>query len=148
MKCPSCNDLSTKVIDSRLTEKGYTVRRRRECESCQFRFTTYEYVFPKKMVIKKSGIRQEYDRIKLEKSIRISCTKRPISEQIIQEIMMNIEKKINDIANVEISSKEIGKIVMNELKLIDKVAFLRFSSVYREFKDIGEFKSQIDDLSK
>jgi Predicted transcriptional regulator, consists of a Zn-ribbon and ATP-cone domains len=97
---------------------------------------------------KKTGVRQEYDRLKLEKSIRISCTKRPISEQIIQEIMMNIEKKINDIANVEISSKKIGKIIMDELKVVDKVAFIRFSSVYREFKDIGEFKTQIDDLSK
>ena len=147
MKCPDCNDMVTKVIDSRLTEKGYTIRRRRECESCSFRFTTYEYVFPKKMVIKKAGIRQEYDRAKLEDSIRISCTKRPVSEQIIQETMMKIEKKINNYTSVEISSREIGKFVMDELKSIDKIAFIRFASVYREFKDLGEFKTQIDDLS-
>ena len=147
MKCPDCNDIVTKVIDSRLTEKGYTIRRRRECESCSFRFTTYEYVFPKKMVIKKTGIRQEYDRAKLEDSIRISCTKRPVSEQIIQETMMKIEKQINNYTSVEISSREIGKFVMDELKSIDKIAFIRFASVYREFKDLGEFKTQIDDLS-
>lgn len=147
MKCPDCNDIITKVIDSRLTEKGYTIRRRRECESCAHRFTTYEYVFPKKNVIKKTGIRQEYDRMKLENSIRISCIKRPVSEQIIQEAMMRIEKKINNFTNVEISSEEIGKFVMDELKGIDKVAFIRFASVYREFKDLGEFKTQIDDIS-
>ena len=147
MKCPDCNEIITKVIDSRLTEKGYTIRRRRECEYCSNRFTTYEYVFPKKTVIKKTGIRQEYDRIKLENSIRISCTKRPISEQIIQEVMMRIEKKINNFTNIEISSKEIGKFAMDELKSIDKVAFIRFASVYREFKDLGEFKTHIDDIS-
>jgi len=139
--------MSTRVIDSRVTEKGYTIRRRRVCESCNSRFTTYEYVFPKKIVIKKNGVRQEYDRLKLEKSIRISCTKRPISEKIIQEAMMRIESAVNNYNNVEISSREIGEFVMNELKTIDKVAFIRFASVYREFEDLGEFKSQIDDLS-
>ena len=147
MKCPECSEIITKVIDSRLTEKGYTIRRRRECETCSHRFTTYEYVFPKKIVIKKTGVRQDYDRIKLEKSIRISCTKRPVSEQVIQEVMMRIEKKINNFANIEISSKEIGKFTMDELKSIDKIAFVRFASVYREFKDLGEFKTQIDDIS-
>ena len=147
MKCPDCNDILTRVIDSRLTEKGYTVRRRRECESCSHRFTTYEYVFAKKNVIKKTGIRQEYDRMKLENSIRISCIKRPVSEQVIQEAMMRIEKKINNFANIEISSEMIGKFVMEELKGIDKVAFIRFASVYREFEDLGEFKTQIDDIS-
>ena len=147
MKCSNCDNLSTKVIDSRITEKGYTIRRRRECDSCNFRFTTYEYVFPKKNVIKKTGVRQEYDRMKLEKSIRISCTKRPISEQVIQEAMMRIEKMVNNYNNVEISSRQIGKFVMDELKSIDKIAFIRFASVYREFKDLGEFKTQIDDIS-
>ena len=147
MKCSNCDSMSTKVIDSRVTEKGYTIRRRRVCELCSFRFTTYEYVFPKKIVIKKNGVRQEYDRMKLENSIRISCTKRPISEQVIQEAMMQIEQMVNDYNNVEISSRQIGKFVMDELKGIDKVAFIRFASVYREFKDLGEFKTQIDDLS-
>tara|TARA_S200000501_G_scaffold32073_1_gene26873 strand:- start:2748 stop:3170 length:423 start_codon:yes stop_codon:yes gene_type:complete len=139
--------MRTRVIDSRVTEKGYTIRRRRVCESCSFRFTTYEYVFAKKIIIKKNGVRQEYDRIKLENSIRISCTKRPISEKVIQESMMKIEGMVNNFNNVEISSRQIGEFVMNELKNIDKVAFIRFASVYREFEDLGEFKSQIDDLS-
>ena len=147
MKCPSCENINTKVIDSRLTERGYTIRRRRECESCEFRFTTYEYVYPKKVVIKKNGIRQDYDRQKLEKSIHISCKKRPIPELVLQEAMMRIEKKINNNHNLEISSKEIGNLVMEELKVIDKIAFVRFASVYRDFKDLGEFKTQIDDLS-
>ena len=147
MKCSKCDSMRTRVIDSRVTEKGYTIRRRRVCESCSFRFTTYEYVFAKKIIIKKNGVRQEYDRIKLEKSIRISCTKRPISEKAIQETMMKIEEMINNYNNVEISSRQIGEYVMSELKNIDKVAFIRFASVYREFKDLGEFKSQIDDLS-
>ena len=147
MKCSKCDSMRTRVIDSRVTEKGYTIRRRRVCESCSFRFTTYEYVFAKKIIIKKNGVRQEYDRVKLENSIRISCTKRPISEKVIQETMMKIEEMINNYNNVEISSRQIGEYVMSELKNIDKIAFIRFSSVYREFKDLGEFKSQIDDLS-
>ena len=147
MKCSKCDSMRTRVIDSRVTEKGYTIRRRWVCESCSFRFTTYEYVFAKKIIIKKNGVRQEYDRIKLENSIRISCTKRPISEKVIQETMMKIEEMINNYNNVEISSRQIGEYVMSELKNIDKVAFIRFASVYREFKDLGEFKSQIDDLS-
>ena len=147
MKCSRCDSMRTRVIDSRVTEKGYTIRRRRVCESCSFRFTTYEYVFAKKIIIKKNGVRQEYDRIKLENSIRISCTKRPISEKVIQESMMKIEEMVNNFNNVEISSRQIGEFVMNELKNIDKVAFIRFASVYREFEDLGEFKSQIDDLS-
>ena len=147
MKCSKCDSMRTRVIDSRVTEKGYTIRRRRVCESCSFRFTTYEYVFAKKIIIKKNGVRLEYDRIKLENSIRISCTKRPISEKVIQESMMKIEEMVNYFNNVEISSRQIGEFVMNELKNIDKVAFIRFASVYREFEDLGEFKSQIDDLS-
>ena len=147
MKCSNCDSMSTRVIDSRVTEKGYTIRRRRACESCDFRFTTYEYVFPKKIVIKKNGVRQEYDRMKLENSIRISCTKRAISEKIIQESMMRIEQMVNNHNNVEISSRQIGEFVMDELKSIDKVAFIRFASVYREFEDLGEFKTQIEDIS-
>ena len=147
MKCSKCDSMRTRVIDSRVTEKGYTIRRRRVCESRSFRFTTYEYVFAKKIIIKKNGVRQEYDRVKLENSIRISCTKRPISEKVIQETMMKIEEMINNYNNVEISSRQIGEYVIGELKSIDKVAFIRFASVYREFKDLGEFKSQIDDLS-
>ena len=147
MKCFSCLSSDSKVVDSRITQDSSSIRRRRECLNCAFRFTTYEYVFPKKIVIKKNGVRQEYDRMKLENSIRISCTKRAISEKIIQEAMMRIEQMVNNYNNVEISSRQIGGFVMDELKSIDKVAFIRFASVYREFEDLGEFKTQIDDLS-
>ena len=99
MKCSKCDSMRTRVIDSRVTEKGYTIRRRRVCESCSFRFTTYEYVFDKKIIIKKNGVRQEYDRIKLENSIRISCTKRPISEKVIQETMMKIDTQLKEDEN-------------------------------------------------
>ena len=147
MKCPSCSKDDSKVIDSRLTENGYTTRRRRECEKCSHRFTTYEYVFPKKIVIKKSGERQEYNRNKLEESMRISCKKRPIPEKNFQESLKRIEESIENISVGEIPSKMIGSLVMQELKILDKVAFIRFASVYREFKDIGEFKAQIDNLA-
>jgi transcriptional repressor NrdR len=98
------------------------------------------------MVIKKSGNREEYDRKKLESSLHIACKKRPIPENDIQTLLNHFEEKISDISNVEILSSKIGEMVMDELRKIDKVAFIRFASVYREFKDIGEFKAQIEDL--
>ena len=99
------------------------------------------------MVIKKSGAREEYDRKKLEKSFHIACNKRPVSENKIQIAIQNVEEKISDISNVEIEAFRVGELVMEELKDIDKVAFIRFASVYREFKDIGEFQAQIEDLN-
>ena len=99
------------------------------------------------MVIKKSGDREEYDREKIEKSFHIACKKRPISEEKIQISIQNVEEKISDISNVEIEAFRVGELVMEELKDIDKVAFIRFASVYREFKDIGEFQAQIEDLN-
>ena len=148
MRCPNCKKSDTKVIDSRITEQGYTTRRRRECEDCSHRFTTYEYVFIKKIVIKKSGERQDYDREKLEKSMRISCKKRPIPEKSFQKSLSNIESTIEKSFSIEIASKDIGALIMEELRNLDKVAFIRFASVYREFEDIGEFKSHIENLTK
>jgi len=98
------------------------------------------------MVIKKSGAREEYDRKKLEKSFHIACNKRPVSEDKIQIAIQNVEEKISNISNIEIEAHQVGGLVMEELKQIDKVAFIRFASVYREFKDIGEFQAQIEDL--
>ena len=100
------------------------------------------------MVIKKSGVREEYDRNKIEKSFHIACKKRPVSENTIQEAIQNVEEKISNISNIEIEAFQVGEIVMETLKGIDKVAFIRFASVYREFKDIGEFQIQIEDLKK
>ena len=99
------------------------------------------------MVVKKTGVREEFDRKKLEDSFRIACKKRPIPQQIIEDAIRNVENKITDISNVEIDSRKIGELVMIELKKIDSVAYIRFSSVYREFKDLSEFQAQIDDLN-
>ena len=148
MKCLNCDSDDSKVIDSRSVRQGTSIRRRRECIACSYRFTTYEYILTNPvMVIKKSGDREEYDREKIEKSFHIACKKRPISEEKIQISIQNVEEKISDISNVEIEAFRVGELVMEELKDIDKVAFIRFASVYREFKDIGEFQAQIEDLN-
>ena len=147
MKCPSCSKEDSKVVDSRSIHGGDSIRRRRECNECKYRYTTYEYILVNPVkVIKKSGDREEYDRSKLEKSFNIACKKRPIPEEKIQQAIHSIEEKISNISNIEIEAYQIGELVMEELKDIDKVAFIRFASVYRQFKDIGEFQAQIEDL--
>ena len=147
MKCLNCESEDSKVVDSRSVQQGTSIRRRRECNECLFRFTTYEYIqINPVMVIKKSGDREEYDRNKLEKSFHLACKKRPISADKIQIAIQNVEEKISNISNIEIDAHQVGELVMEELKQIDKVAFIRFASVYREFKDIGEFQAQIEDL--
>ena len=149
MKCTNCQFLDSKVVDSRVTQDSSSIRRRRECLKCGFRFTTYEYILKTPtMVVKKTGVREEFDRKKIEDSFRIACKKRPIPQQIIEDSIKIIENKITDISNVEIDSRKIGELVMLELKKIDKVAYIRFSSVYREFQDISEFQEHIDDLKK
>ena len=147
MKCPSCNREDSKVVDSRSINGGLSIRRRRECNKCEYRYTTYEYILSNPVkVIKNSGDREEYNRLKLEKSFDIACKKRPIPESKIQQAIHRIEEKISNISNIEIEAFQIGELVMEELKEIDKVAFIRFASVYRQFKDIGEFQAQIEDL--
>ena len=147
MKCPNCSKEDSKVVDSRTIHGGMSIRRRRECNECEYRYTTYEYILTNPVkVIKKSGDREEYDRSKLEKSFNIACKKRPIPEEKIQQAIHSIEEKISNISNIEIESNQIGELVMEQLKEIDKIAFIRFASVYRQFKDIGEFQTQIEDL--
>ena len=147
MKCPNCNKEDSKVVDSRSIHSGVSIRRRRECNKCEYRYTTYEYILVNPIkVIKKSGDREEYDRSKLEKSFNIACKKRPIPQEKILQAIHSIEEKISNISNVEIDAHRIGELVMDELKEIDKVAFIRFASVYREFKDIGEFQAHIEGL--
>ena len=147
MKCPNCSKENSKVVDSRSIHGGSSIRRRRECNECEYRYTTYEYILANPVkVIKKSGDREEYNRSKLEKSFNIACKKRPIPEEKIQQAIHSIEEKISNISNIEIEAYQIGELVMEELKDIYKVAFIRFASVYRQFKDIGEFQAQIEDL--
>ena len=149
MKCTNCEFIDSKVVDSRVTQDSSSIRRRRECLKCSFRFTTYEYILKTPtMVVKKTGVREEFDRKKIEDSFRIACKKRPIPQQIIQDSIKSVENKITDISNVEIDSRKIGELVMLELKKIDTVSYIRFSSVYREFQDISEFQEHIDDLKK
>ena len=147
MYCSNCKAIETKVIDSRSIQSGNCVRRRRECLECSFRFTTYEYIATTPiMVVKKNGTREEFDRLKLESSFNVACYKRPISKEMIMESIKKLEEKISSISNVEVYSSEIGELVMEELKILDKVSFVRFASVYRDFQDIGEFQEQLKDL--
>ena len=147
MKCLNCSKEDSKVVDSRSIHGGSSIRRRRECNECEYRYTTYEYILANPVkVIKKSGDREEYDRSKLEKSFNIACKKRPVPEEKVQQAVQSIEEKISNISNIEIEANQIGELVMEQLKEIDKIAFIRFASVYRQFKDIGEFQAQIEDL--
>ena len=147
MVCPFGNECVTSVIDSRKNSEG--IRRRRECLNCSFRFTTYEYIANTPIkVVKKNGSREEFDRQKLQHSFNVACNKRPVSEEMILDSIKNIEEKISSLSNVEVYSSEIGELVMEELKKLDKISFVRYASVYRDFKDIGEFKIQISDLEE
>ncbi len=149
MKCPFCDHEESKVIDSRESKKGLSIRRRRECLSCQRRFTTYEKIeeIPY-MVIKKDGTRQPFDSQKLLRGLLKACEKRPIPVGKVEEIVEEIESRLHERAEKEIKSSEIGKFVMDRLKELDKVAYVRFASVYREFRDVMEFKQELEDLLK
>jgi transcriptional repressor NrdR len=149
MKCPFCNAEDTKVIDSRPADENTAIRRRRQCESCGQRFTTYEKVetIPM-MVIKKDNSRVPYDRSKIEAGIVRSCHKRPISTQQINQIVDEIENEIFSNNEREVPTSQIGELVMQKLKAVDQVAYVRFASVYREFKDINTFVDEIGKLLK
>lgn len=147
MKCPFCGHSENKVIDSRISKDGKAVRRRRECLSCSKRFTTYEYVedvLP--MVVKKDGRREQFDRQKILTGIKKACEKRPISMESIDKLVENVEQACQEMQLEEISSTLIGEKIMNELKAFDGVAYVRFASVYRQFRDVGEFMSELKDL--
>jgi transcriptional repressor NrdR len=147
MKCPFCGHAENKVIDSRISKDGKAVRRRRECLGCAKRFTTYEYVediLP--MVVKKDGRREQFDRQKIMTGIKKACEKRPISMEAIDKLVENVEQACQEVQAEEISSTLIGEKIMNELKMFDGVAYVRFASVYRQFRDVGEFMSELKDL--
>lgn len=147
MKCPYCNFLDSKVIDSRPAEDGEKIRRRRECLSCGKRFTTYEIIETLPIVIiKKDKSREAFNRDKLLTGLLRSCEKRPVPLSKLEEITQKIESKISNSFEKEISSTLIGQYVMDELKLIDKVAYIRFASVYREFDDVDNFMNELKKL--
>jgi transcriptional repressor NrdR len=149
MRCPFCGFLESKVIDSRESKKGISIRRRRECLSCKRRFTTYEKIeeIPY-MVVKKDGTRQPFDSQKLLRGMMKSCEKRPIQISQLEEIVEEIESLLQDRPDKEIGVAEIGQLVMDRLRDLDKVAYVRFASVYREFKDVAEFRQELEDLMK
>lgn len=149
MKCPYCNALDTKVVDSRPADDNSSIRRRRQCESCDKRFTTYEKLETMPlMVIKKDRSRETFDRSKIEAGVIHSCHKRPVSTQQIDAMMDEIENKIYGMEEKEVESSVIGELVMEKLKELDEVAYVRFASVYREFKDVGTFMEELSKLLK
>lgn len=148
MHCPRCKSEDTGVIDSRITEEGRAVRRRRECPKCNHRFTTFErQELSSLIVVKRDETREPYSRAKLERGIWLACTKRPVTQEQIDRLLTRLEEKWG--ANKkEVSSSTIGTDVMKELKKLDQVAYIRFASVHREFKDVEEFKEELGRLFK
>lgn len=147
MKCPFCDSPDSRVIDSRLSREGDVIRRRRECEGCRKRFTTYERVeetLP--VLIKKDGSRAPYDRLKVVAGLKKACEKRPVSIESIERTADKIEQRLLEMGEKEVPSSVIGEAVMDALHELDQVAYVRFASVYREFKDAEEFMTEIEDL--
>lgn len=146
VRCAICNHSSSRVVDSRQSEDGLFIRRRRECEQCHHRFTTYERIdFVPKMVVKKDNTREPFDSDKIRAGLMKACEKRPVSVETIDRLVANVEYHINSQNEPEITSQSIGEMVMSGLKELDEVSYVRFASVYRQFKDIQTF---MDELSK
>jgi transcriptional repressor NrdR len=149
MKCPFCGSDEDKVIDSRAIKDFGEIRRRRECLTCSRRFTTYERieeVMPQ--VVKKNDVREPFDRMKITRSLQIACRKRSVSQEQIDQVVKEIERTVQELERREISSQIIGEMVMKHLRRMDKVAYVRFASVYREFKDVDDFIDQVQKLGK
>jgi transcriptional repressor NrdR len=149
MKCPFCGHNDTQVVETRLSEEGDTVRRRRKCGQCEKRFTTYERAeVTMPVVVKKDGRRVEYDRRKLQASFALALRKRSVSTEQVDGAISRIEEKLRTLGEREIASNQLGELVMRELKKLDKVAYIRFASVYRSFQDIDEFTALVDEVRK
>ncbi|BBH18972.1 transcriptional repressor NrdR [Paenibacillus baekrokdamisoli] len=147
MKCPYCDYAGTKVLDSRPANDNKSIRRRRECERCTKRFTTFEMVEETPfIVIKKDGSREEFNRDKILRGLIRACEKRPVSVEKLEVIVSEVEKEVRTTAQAEVESREIGELVMSELYPVDEVAYVRFASVYRQFKDIDMFMKELNSL--
>jgi transcriptional repressor NrdR len=149
VKCPFCDELEDKVVDSRMAKEGELIRRRRECLGCKRRYTTYERVdeiLP--MVVKKDARRESFDRSKILAGLKKACEKRPISTATIESVTDRIEKRIQEMGETEIESRIVGEELMKELHQLDQVAYVRFASVYREFKDIDQFMDELRILAQ
>lgn len=149
MKCPFCGSLKTRVINSRLTGDETSIRRRRECEACDERFTTFEHVeMTPLIVVKRDGLRQTFDRERIMRGLLTACQKRPVPFDKLQELVDEVERELAGAAEKEVSSLRIGEMVLSRLRLLDEVAYVRFASVYRQFRDVREFRDEIEELSK
>lgn len=149
MRCPKCNSIKSSVVDSRQAEDGNTIRRRRECEQCGERFTTYERVEEKTLVVvKKDGTREQFSREKIFNGIIRSAQKRPVSSAEIDEVVNRIEQKVRAQSDSEVDSDVIGNLVMEELVELDEITYVRFASVYRSFKDVGELENLLKQITK
>lgn len=149
MLCPFCKNEETRVIDSRETNEGKITRRRRECEKCQARFSTYEEVELLRLsVIKKNGEKEDYDKNKIEVGVRHALVKRPVSQEKIAKLLGDIEYAIQSLEKTEIAAREIGRIVLKKLRDLDEVAYVRFASVYKSFGSIESFKKELDSFDK
>jgi transcriptional repressor NrdR len=149
MKCPFCSHAETQVVETRVSEDGDFIRRRRQCGACEKRFTTYERPdvnFP--VIVKKDGRRIEFERVKVRSSMNLALRKRPVSVEQIDSAIERIEEKLLSLGVRELPSNRIGELVMRELKKLDKVAYVRFASVYRSFEDIDEFKTLVDEVRR
>jgi transcriptional repressor NrdR len=149
MRCPFCSHQESKVIDSRVSTAGDVIRRRRECESCVRRFTSRERVedvLP--VVVKKDGVRQPFDREKVLRGVRLACNKRPVAMDRIEKFIDELERDLVESEAKEVESKELGERVMKKLRELDEVAYVRFASVYRSFRDIDEFRSELDKMAR
>jgi transcriptional repressor NrdR len=147
MHCPFCKNSDTQVLDTRVSEEGDVIKRRRRCEKCDKRFTTYERAeLALPAIVKKNGSRVEYNRSKLVDSMGIALRKRPVSAEAVEEAIRNIEERLQATGEKEIASDRVGELVMRELKRLDKVAYIRFASVYKSFADIESFESALKEL--
>jgi transcriptional repressor NrdR len=149
MKCPSCHHNSTRVVDSRPVDEGRSIRRRRECEECLYRFTTFEKVEETPLiVVKKEGVREEFSRDKILRGLIRACEKRPVALADLEKISMEIENTLRSKGYSEVNSEIVGEMVMDRLAALDEVAYVRFASVYRQFKDLNVFLEELKDLLK
>ena len=149
MRCPECDSPDNRVVDTRASRGGRALRRRRECLACDARFTTYEFVEERPMqVLKRSGAVEEFDRQKLIRAVRTACAKRPVSMTDIESIADQVEDALTRQAGVEVSSQQIGAFVMDQLKPLDRVAYVRFASVYRNFEDVDEFRDFVHEMNE
>jgi len=148
MRCPQCDATENRVVDTRSSRGGRAVRRRRECTVCDARFTTYEYLEERPIqVLKRSGAVEDFDRSKLVASVKVACAKRPVSASEMEALVDDIEDGLSRQAGVEVPSVQLGALVMERLSPIDRVAYVRFASVYRNFQDAGEFQEFVDEMT-